>query len=283
MDELNENEKEELCANELKYKLKTLISKTFNEFGNMSNEEYLKTIKNDFLNYYNAVCNDLKSKKKSENEEFDQYKKYKEDCLDADVFKDKEIVEHYKTFFDELQVDDFDNVMIQYEKSTYDFLKNGEMIQEFFSSISKILDYIMNKKHMGKLEDLMENNITHENLMQNISCNLNYMNKFKDEDDYDAITSKDKENPFPEPINDNMKDKKKLSVYDLKNKYIIEHFYNPAMEKKKFKIDLNANMGKIKKTTRSDALINYSLINKKKEMKKISEELMIYNNPSKLN
>lgn len=247
----------------------------------MSNEEFLKTLKTDFYKYYESVYNDLKSKPKKQDEEFDQYKKYKEDCLDADIFKDKEIIMHYKAFFDDLKEDDFQNVMIQYEKTTYDFLKNGELIQELFSSISNILDYIMNKKHAGKLEDLMETNLNHDSLMQNISCNLNYLSKTNDDDDYEAITAKDKEVPFPEVINDNT-DKKKLSVYDLKNKYIIEHFYNPAMEKKKYKIDLNANMGKIKKTTRSDALINYSLINKKKEMKKISEELMIYNNPSKI-
>jgi len=56
----------------------------------------------------------------------------------------------------------------------------------------------------------------------------------------------------------------------------------PYIKKKYYQIALNENIGMIKKNTRQSATDNFNLNKKKIELKKLSNDLIIYNNPSKL-
>jgi len=63
----------------------------------------------------------------------------------------------------------------------------------------------------------------------------------------------------------------------------INKFYQPYMEKMQYSNLILENMGEIKKMTRKDALTNFYLKKKDKDIKKIAHDLIIYNNPSKIN
>jgi ribosomal protein L29 len=66
-----------------------------------------------------------------------------------------------------------------------------------------------------------------------------------------------------------------------KSNNILERLYNPFIRQKVYFKDLNNNVGKIKKLTKNDARINTLLKQKNKDINKISNETLIYNNPSK--
>ena len=83
------------------------------------------------------------------------------------------------------------------------------------------------------------------------------------------------------------KDKKVFSLTSSSNFYsqdkkVIDKFYNPFIEKKSYNTKLNQNIGEVKKQTRSSALMNHYLLKKKKEIDNVAEDLIIYNNPSKI-
>ncbi len=54
------------------------------------------------------------------------------------------------------------------------------------------------------------------------------------------------------------------------------------MEKNFYNINLNNGIDKIKRITRENSTENFKLDKKKLEVDKISEEMLIYNNPSNL-
>ena len=66
------------------------------------------------------------------------------------------------------------------------------------------------------------------------------------------------------------------------NQRIIDKFYMPAIEKKYYQIALNANIGHIKKDTRQSATDNFLLDKKKIDIKKLTNEMILYNNPSNI-
>jgi len=57
--------------------------------------------------------------------------------------------------------------------------------------------------------------------------------------------------------------------------------YEPFIEKRSYLRTINENLGTIKKDTRHNISVNYKLNKKKVEFDKISNELILYNNPSK--
>jgi len=54
----------------------------------------------------------------------------------------------------------------------------------------------------------------------------------------------------------------------------------PYIEKKYYQIALNVNIVNIKKDTRQSANDNFMLDKKKVDIKKMTDEMIIYNNPS---
>ena len=58
--------------------------------------------------------------------------------------------------------------------------------------------------------------------------------------------------------------------------------YEPYIIRKKFLRSINDNLSNIKKHTRQNLSENYQLARKKGEFNKISNELILYNNPSNL-
>lgn len=74
----------------------------------------------------------------------------------------------------------------------------------------------------------------------------------------------------------------KTSNGPRKESNFIDKFYQPYVDKMHYNIALNQNISDIKKITREDAKINNYLEKKNKEVNKISHDLIIYNNPSKI-
>ncbi len=56
--------------------------------------------------------------------------------------------------------------------------------------------------------------------------------------------------------------------------------YEPYVEKKNFLRSLNENVGNIKKNTRQSITDNFKLNKKQGDIDKLSNELILYNNPS---
>jgi len=73
-----------------------------------------------------------------------------------------------------------------------------------------------------------------------------------------------------------------LSPSEVITKNIITKLYLPTMDKYKYNINLNNGIEKIKRSTRENSTENYRLDRKKVEIDKIGEEMLIYNNPSKI-
>ncbi len=59
--------------------------------------------------------------------------------------------------------------------------------------------------------------------------------------------------------------------------------YEPYVEKKNFLRSLNENVGNIKKNTRQSITDNFKLNKKQGDIDRLSNELILYNNPSILN
>ena len=66
-----------------------------------------------------------------------------------------------------------------------------------------------------------------------------------------------------------------------KRKSFIDHFYKPFVNKMQYNISLNENISFIRKKTKKDAKDIFYLGKKNREVGKISNDLIIYNNPSK--
>jgi hypothetical protein len=84
-----------------------------------------------------------------------------------------------------------------------------------------------------------------------------------------------------------LKAEKKFSVtangnFFASDKRLIDKFYTPFIEQKSYNTKLNQGIGEIKKLTRSSALMNHYLAKKKKEIDNVADELIIFNNPSKI-
>ena len=58
--------------------------------------------------------------------------------------------------------------------------------------------------------------------------------------------------------------------------------YEPYVEKKNFLRSLNENVGSIKKNTRLSIADNFKLNKKQSDIDRLSNELILYNNPSML-
>ncbi len=59
--------------------------------------------------------------------------------------------------------------------------------------------------------------------------------------------------------------------------------YEPYVEKKNFLRSLNENVGNIKKNTKQSITDNFKLNKKQGDIDRLSNELILYNNPSILN
>lgn len=89
-----------------------------------------------------------------------------------------------------------------------------------------------------------------------------------------------KENEYVENIEDKLSKNKIKKLENNKNKNFIEKFYKPFMNKRIYKTKLNENISSVKKMTRNSAMENFILEKKKRQIDKISQEILIYNNPS---
>jgi len=74
---------------------------------------------------------------------------------------------------------------------------------------------------------------------------------------------------------------RKIETSLSKPKSFIDHFYKPFVNKMQYNISLNENLSFIRKKTCKDAKDIFYLGKKNREVGKISNDLIIYNNPSK--
>lgn len=128
-----------------------------------------------------------------------------------------------------------------------------------------------NSKNYTSKDDIKSNNIK----KNKIQLTNNNQTIHRDDNNYKtnkkfSVTAKNNFLPLSKNVNNEI------------DKRIAEKFYNPFIEKKSYNTKLNQNIGEIKKMTRSSALMNLYLTKKKKEIDNVADELIIYNNPSKI-
>jgi hypothetical protein len=82
----------------------------------------------------------------------------------------------------------------------------------------------------------------------------------------------------------NLKSKKRLSQSQniRNNSAIVKKLYEPFVKKKSFYTSLNTNLTAVKEYTKADVITNYKLKKSYREINKISNDTLIFNNPSKM-
>lgn len=78
-----------------------------------------------------------------------------------------------------------------------------------------------------------------------------------------------------------MKKRKEKSVNNITR--FLDKMYEPFVAKKSYLRTINDNLGKIKKHTQLSISESFKLRLRKNEFKKMTNELVLYNNPSKKN
>ena len=74
--------------------------------------------------------------------------------------------------------------------------------------------------------------------------------------------------------------KKQANKVDNKMAVFLSKVYYPYIEKHKYLSCLNEGILRIKRNTKKNIVENYQLAKKQDEITKISNELLLYNNPS---
>ena len=64
------------------------------------------------------------------------------------------------------------------------------------------------------------------------------------------------------------------------NDRIVKKLYEPFVSKRLFYTSLNTNISEVKKYTRDDAITNHKLRKQYNKINKITNDILIYNNPS---
>lgn len=264
VNELSEELKMDYNVSDLKSRLEKILVEFFPKLGDESDSSFVKKIKEDFITYYQDKIKDLPDKVYDSSHDY----------IDYDLLNDKETLESYHDFITNLNDEDLFKVKVPYEKAIYNFFSKQSEIIDIFNSCISIIEYITE----NKMKNLNKNS-TQSSDPQSDKFNIEYLkNISKNLDSYDMLV--EEKEIYENNIKDNTNEKvRSLGKYDAKNKYIIEKFYNPFIEKQKYRLSLNENMGKIKKMTRNDAFINFNLNKKKNEIDKIANEIKIYNNP----
>ena len=191
------------------------------------------------------------------------------------VLSDKEYeIENndYIDFFKNLKPEKFNNVKMHLEKKIFYFFNNQKLVISILNKIVNLVCHIEKKtisttsdiKHEDKLSDkllIKSNDLESSNENDMMVKENEYLEEYKDKNQKEVI--------------------KHIGKYDEKNKYIIEKFYNPFLEKMKFKLKIREDINEIKKSTKESAKTTYFLKKKKHEILKVANESIIYNNPSK--
>ncbi len=81
-----------------------------------------------------------------------------------------------------------------------------------------------------------------------------------------------------------LKCKKRMSASTgfRNNDRIVKNLYEPFVSKRSFYTSLNTNISEVKKYTRDDAITNHKLKKQYYKINKITNDILIYNNPSNI-
>lgn len=270
--ESHDDSNQKLDIGLLRNELTQLLTQTLPKINQMDNTSFLELVKSDFLSL-------IKKGGRKETDNINQVDSEKEDD-ETNLIVNKKLsssdmlaFEEFSHFFETLVPENFKMVKIPFEKSIYGFLSNQSTILKIFKIINNIYEFISKRTvHIQNNNQVEDKNNQIENYKIRQSTGI--------ENGYEML-SKETEYKEEKPESQQKDTVIKVGKYDAKNKYIVEKFYNPFVVKMNYKLKLNENLGEIKRVTRENAKSNFVLKKKKQEIEKISNETILYNNPSK--
>lgn len=162
--------------------------------------------------------------------------------------------------------------------SKFNKLKNDNAINSL-----KIKHNSLNKYNsLDNNIDCCSNLVLDPKLMKYYNKNINNDEINKDVN-YNNILNEDDDNSDDNENNKTHKTNKNNLKFNCKDSYVINKFYNPFVKKNQFKITMNKSSNKITKNTSDTVKTTFILHKKKKEIDKIANEIVLYNNPSNIN
>lgn len=265
-----ESEDSRLETSILKSELANFNNHIYPKYAQCDNTGFLQILKDDFLKLLKKA--QQKGSGMILNDENNEEEVNKCEASLGKMSSRTAFAYEYASLIENLDVESFKTVKIPFEKTIYCVLTNSDSIIKIMKMVSNIIEFISKKEgpSAGLGEDKNLSGLELYKLRQAASQEVGY-EMFVKETEY-------KEEKHEQQYKDTTT---KIGKYDAKNKYIIEKFYNPFVEKMNYKLKLNENIGQIKKVTRENAKTNFVLKKKKLEIDKISNETILYNNPSK--
>ena len=248
------------------------------------------TIKNDsssFIDYLKKLIdyNNNELKEKLDNDELEKKLtknkinelSYNQFILSSNISNQYDIFYHFKTLSEQTT-----NII----KSILSFIKNNQELIQKYENKSINSDRSSSKSMIG-----VQNNSIYS-IISNAQAKLKSTNmnakKYKllnkqqtsdrDKDDYDTLWVEDKDTSLDTK---SVRNEEKVFKNRFNNieKKIMNHLYQPSLEKTVYLRRLNLEMKNIKNLTLSNSKYNFFMNQKKSEIDLMSKQMLVYNNP----
>ena len=248
--------------------LKKLIEYNKNELQDkMDNND----LENKLLNIFFNNNKDNKGKNKIGELAYNQF------ILSSNISNQYDIFYHFKTLSEQTT-----NII----KSILSFIKNNQELIQKYENKSINSDRSSSKSMIG-----VQNNSIYS-IISNAQAKLKSTNmnakKYKllnkqqtsdrDKDDYDTLWVEDKDTSLDTK---SVRNEEKVFKNRFNNieKKIMNHLYQPSLEKTVYLRRLNLEMKNIKNLTLSNSKYNFFMNQKKSEIDLMSKQMLVYNNP----
>ena len=250
--------------------LKKLIDYNNNELKEkLDNDELEKKLLNVF--FYKEDNKENNTKNKINELSYNQF------ILSSNISNQYDIFYHFKTLSEQTT-----NII----KSILSFIKNNQELIQKYENKSINSDRSSSKSMIG-----VQNNSIYS-IISNAQAKLKSTNmnakKYKllnkqqtsdrDKDDYDTLWVEDKDTSLDTK---SVRNEEKVFKNRFNNieKKIMNHLYQPSLEKTVYLRRLNLEMKNIKNLTLSNSKYNFFMNQKKSEIDLMSKQMLVYNNP----
>ena len=257
------------CSSFIDY-LKKLIDYNNNELKEkLDNDELEKKLLNVF--FYKEDNKENNTKNKINELSYNQF------ILSSNISNQYDIFYHFKTLSEQTT-----NII----KSILSFIKNNQELIQKYENKSINSDRSSSKSMIG-----VQNNSIYS-IISNAQAKLKSTNmnakKYKllnkqqtsdrDKDDYDTLWVEDKDTSLDTK---SVRNEEKVFKNRFNNieKKIMNHLYQPSLEKTVYLRRLNLEMKNIKNLTLSNSKYNFFMNQKKSEIDLMSKQMLVYNNP----
>ena len=249
--------------------LKKLIEYNKNELQDkMDNND----LENKLLNIFFNNNKDNKGKNKIKKLEYNQF------ILSSNISNQYDIFYHFRTLSEQT---------VKIIKSVLSFIKNNQdLIQKYENktvnsdrSSSKSIIAVQNNSIYSLITNAKAKlkNSTMNSKKIKLS-NKQAINDKEKADDFDSVLVEDKDTSLETK---SVRNEEKLfkSKFNNIEKKIMNHLYQPSLEKTTYLRKLNLEMKNIKSLTFSNSKYNFFMNQKKNEIDLMSKQMMVYNNP----